>query len=416
MTYRTAIGVIICIFGTFLVGCAAGGGDDAECGDGLCEAGEDRLTCPQDCTAECGNQQCEAGETAQSCATDCYCGNGSCDPGEDPTSCAQDCVTAECGNGICESAAGETEASCPQDCSSSGCGDGTCSTTETTDSCPSDCYCGNGTCDYGEDENNCSDDCGSAATCGDGTCDPGETATNCPADCGTCGNGVCDSGENSTNCPEDCTGCTDPICDLYPQCGCNSGQKCTISGGARACMAAGTSQHGQICTGETDCAEGTACINTGATDAFCLQFCNTDADCTAQNGSRSKCLIELDDGTGSSIPGVKLCTIDCDPASSVSSCPSGYGCQLFYIDENEDSNPDEWFTDCADAGSVGTGGTCDGTSSLCTQGNMCYTTDSECLQYCVYPGGSCTMTGYSCVQLDPSYPAIVGANEYGVCY
>ncbi|MBN2561706.1 MAG: hypothetical protein JXQ75_12330, partial [Phycisphaerae bacterium] len=49
-------------------------GDAADCGNGVCEVGEDSTNCPQDC--ETGGP---------------VCGDGVCDAGEDSTNCPQDC-------------------------------------------------------------------------------------------------------------------------------------------------------------------------------------------------------------------------------------------------------------------------------------------------------------------------------------
>jgi hypothetical protein len=83
------------------------------CGDGMCEHGEDHVSCPADCcqvngsgsggcVAICDNGFCEVGEDHASCPADCcelgangacvsVCGNGVCEAGEDATTCAADC-------------------------------------------------------------------------------------------------------------------------------------------------------------------------------------------------------------------------------------------------------------------------------------------------------------------------------------
>ncbi len=44
-----------------------------QCGNGICETGENASSCPTDCkpAAQCGNGICETGENASSCPTDC---------------------------------------------------------------------------------------------------------------------------------------------------------------------------------------------------------------------------------------------------------------------------------------------------------------------------------------------------------
>lgn len=106
------------------------------CGDDVCDAdkGEDCVSCPDDCTcvAECGNDLCEAGEDPETCPEDCdteECGNDSCDDPETCDSCPEDCGDC-CGNDVCDEAFGETCADCPDDCPCPGCGDGVLQTAE----------------------------------------------------------------------------------------------------------------------------------------------------------------------------------------------------------------------------------------------------------------------------------------------
>jgi hypothetical protein len=301
------------------------------------------VNCPQDCATDCGNQQCDSDETIYSCSADCYCGNGTCDPGEDPSSCAQDCVTAQCGNGTCESAAGETEDNCPQDCIST--------------------------------------------SCGDGTCDPDEDATSCPDDCGN--------------------GCVHDTCDLYPQCGCQSGQKCTLDPAAeRACLTAGSTSAGGHCTAETDCAVGTICLPLSDTEGQCLSYCDPATGCSG--GAGSYC-VELQ-SNGTPIPGALVCTIDCNPADPSLACGSGFGCEIY-----EDSTTQDLFTDChGNVGAAQEGEPCDNTAEqYCAPELLCNSNDGLCYRWCV--NNSDCIGGGSCDTAAFTNPLIIGSTQYGVC-
>jgi hypothetical protein len=68
-----------------------GGGGDIVCGNGVCEIGEDALSCDEDCTV-CGDGQCTGNENALTCEEDCTtCGDGYCTGGEDSLNCSVDC-------------------------------------------------------------------------------------------------------------------------------------------------------------------------------------------------------------------------------------------------------------------------------------------------------------------------------------
>lgn len=394
-----------------LAACAAGG---ATCGDRTCDPGEDSFTCPTDCSPSvCGDLICTAGESTTTCPGDCYCGNGTCDLGENLSTCVADCGAAVCGDGVCAAGenqalcpgdcycgngscdTGETEQLCPADCGAGSCPDGTCQTTETTASCPGDCFCGNGSCDGGENVTLCSEDC-TEPTCGDGSCDaPLEDATNCPADCGE--------------------SCIDSVCDFWPQCGCQSGDKCTINDtDDRECLTAGSTPHAQLCAADADCVAGTICVGTSVQDLRCHQFCGSDADCPGSGGG-GVCIVTLEDSSSQTIPGATLCTTDCEPTStSPPACPTGWACHLQYVDANNDDIPEFFLTDCAnDAGSAVHGEYCDNVTALCAPGHFCYTTFNECIRTCRVLGSDCPV-GYSC-QAYTAPGAVVGTTEYGYC-
>jgi hypothetical protein len=70
-----------------------------ECGDGLCEEGEDTFGCPTDCAPPgptCGDGVCEGEEAYENCPDDCeapepVCGDGTCEGDEAPENCPDDC-------------------------------------------------------------------------------------------------------------------------------------------------------------------------------------------------------------------------------------------------------------------------------------------------------------------------------------
>jgi len=183
-----------------------------DCGNGVCDSGENCLSCAVDCISgntggfDCGNGVCEDGETCYTCPHDCNGGRGGedycCYGGKNSpgTSNAVSCKDRRCGvEGKCTSEESPLVSYC--------CGDGACNGKENELNCGIDeCknICGNGDCDVSEGENveTCSMDCHCNL---DGICDVWETLNGCPLDC-TCGNNVCNSdlGETVDNCMKDC--------------------------------------------------------------------------------------------------------------------------------------------------------------------------------------------------------------------
>lgn len=385
MTMRTLVVMGLLAMGAWLgASCAAGGGS-SDCGDGDCLGSETSDNCPEDCGPYCGDDTCDPGEDTVSCNTDCFCGNGTCDLGETELTCTLDCL----------------------------CGDGVCAGSETVANCGEDCYCGNGTCDDGESNTTCSTDC--TTFCGDGQCNGDETATSCPNDCGSsfCGDNNCDPGEDATSCPADCsTSCIDAVCDLYPQCGCNTGQKCSLSGSDRACLAAGSTAAGGLCTADTDCAAGTLCLgrNQDNSERQCMAYCDPDNQngCT---GLTSYCN-GLVDGNQITIPGAGVCSVTCQPHNPSSGCPAGWSCEVYTTTVTQVS-----FTDChADIGPGVYLDACDNTAGpFCASGYGCFNdgTPYHCYQWCTATS-SCD-GGLGC-DVDAFTPQIiVGGVTYGVC-
>lgn len=215
--------------------------------------------------------------------------------------------------------------------------------------------------------------------------------------------------DSGTPPPDTGPACSESPCRLVgPQCGCPVAQACYVDNtGTRGCARAGAAGEGQACGAGDNCQPGHLCV--GATgSAFCSRFCETDADCTG--GVDSICLFTLNDGAGGSVPGVKLCTNDCNPVTSAG-CPSGMGCGLYQ--EQEGLMRD--FTSCRDAGSSTTYQPC-ASSDDCAPGHFCGDAGAgnECIRFCRLPGGTECSSFEACNPFDPA-PIIDGA-ELGFCY
>ncbi|MCD6496989.1 MAG: hypothetical protein J7M25_01630 [Deltaproteobacteria bacterium] len=296
-----------------------------ECGNHVCEAGEDHSNCPADCSVGCGDDACSPteGETCGNCPGDCSCGETAC---KDFLTCLYQCQDQSCAATCHEQGCKEAqEASaqvmvcldqnCQSDCvnpSATGCascvgqscgafvggcyqttcpgtcGDGTCDSDEDHATCPQDCpLCGDGSCDPGEDSQSCPADC--TGTCGDGYCDETEDCSTCASDCGTCpstcGNGDCEAmmGESCASCPQDCT-CGDQTCSAVLQCmgNCNTDQACIDVCQEQGCYEAQTEVQAIYACILTNCAMQCVDPNSQACLMCMGQNCNAEAQACQQ--------------------------------------------------------------------------------------------------------------------------------------
>jgi hypothetical protein len=165
------------------------------CGDGVCNNNETRCTCPGDCGQPCQGKTCGAdpygcGQSCGSCAaglacvsgTSCVgCGDGSCNNGETKCTCPGDCGLA-CQGRTC----GADPFGCNQNC-------GTCAGGLTCVGGTSCVGCGDGACNNGETKCTCKADCGDPCAgkeCGDNGC--GGSCGSCSGILNYCkGNGNC---------------------------------------------------------------------------------------------------------------------------------------------------------------------------------------------------------------------------------
>jgi hypothetical protein len=206
--------------------------------------------------------------------------------------------------------------------------------------------------------------------------------------------------------------CETPCKLTSPQCGCASGQECTISAAMRVCQIAGTSVQGQACVGQDQCAAGLLCVGGGAT-GVCDMFCATDSDCSSLGGI---CGLTLSDGTPTgTIPNATLCSGNCNPTNA-GSCPvPGTGCQV----GQEPTGQMRWLTYCGSAGTRGSNKTCT-SSSDCLPGYGCLnggTSSDVCLQYCDASDPS-ACGGQLCSPLQDTttnMPIVVNGIALGAC-
>ena len=198
-------------------GCLSGGPPTPICGNGQCEQGESKQSCPKDCGGgitnnliECGKKYCpkqldqclnqkgcsEAVNCMTSCSSDsCYEKCASLGMGKALQQFAQCAGQAGCfgggttqpvcGNGQCEP--GESQQNCPKDCGGGNTGSckGQCGKFIEGSSCQCDDQCQQYNDCCGDYKELCSGP-NPGPVCGNGICQPPvETSQNCPKDCGS---------------------------------------------------------------------------------------------------------------------------------------------------------------------------------------------------------------------------------------
>jgi hypothetical protein len=201
--------------------------------------------------------------------------------------------------------------------------------------------------------------------------------------------------------------CAETPCKLVaPQCGCASGESCTIDGtasGTRLCVPAGSVAIGGQCMGGSTCAPGGFCIYASATIATCVEFCASDSDCTAPGGL---CAVTLNSSSGQ-IPNVTLCSENCDPTTNVGCPVTGMACQVL----QESTGLKRSYTRCGAAGTGTQGASCMSTST-CAPTYGCFSINSNpstCVKYCKVGGAACPGTA-TC-----SPVGTIGSTGYGIC-
>ncbi len=222
------------------------------------------------------------------------------------------------------------------------------------------------------------------------------------------------SGGDSTTSSQTVTtgpGCVEDPCKLVdPQCGCAVGSQCTLDGaGERVCVESGTVPVGQPCDDVATCSAGGICVGYAGIQNTCAAFCDDDSQCEPPGGL---CVLTLDDGTGTPLPGVALCSENCDLPSSAGCSLGGTACQLGLTDA------DKPFTVCGPTG-AGIYQTICADTSECAPGFACLPTtnnDDRCFAWCKV-GSSCADAALTCTALEitTGVPLTIGADTFGVC-
>lgn len=218
------------------------------------------------------------------------------------------------------------------------------------------------------------------------------------------GDGLAGDGTNSTS---DGNNCAMEPCSLFPQCGCSAIEACDLNDTStgNACRGASGGMDGTGCVAPTACAAGYTCGYYGNTGS-CMKFCAADTDCV---GPRSLCTNLLADGTGNPIPGVKLCSSNCDPmAASDGLCPATWSCDVY------STTDPRYYADCRPTGS-GTQGAACSESALCAAGLTCVSLGSamQCAKICSPPSNDGCPAATTCSAYSP--PLVIAGVQYGVC-
>lgn len=200
--------------------------------------------------------------------------------------------------------------------------------------------------------------------------------------------------------------CESPCKLVAPQCGCAAGEGCTLDNtGARVCQTAGGVAPGGNCSSD-DCAPGGICLGTTPTTPTCGKFCATDAQCAAPGGL---CVVGLNDGSGNPIPGVMLCSENCNPTTN-SGCVAGTGCTF----GQEEAGQMRFFTLCRGIGSGTQGAACTVNADCAATYGCINTGTKQCMKYCTVGstcagGAACSPISINGVDID------IGGVQYGIC-
>lgn len=174
-------------------------------------------------------------------------------------------------------------------------------------------------------------------------------------------------------------------CDPAPQCGCDDGEKCDVTGehGQTSCGPAGSVDELEECAASKDCKIGFVCTTTG-----CRRYCDGPGDQVClPNGACQRIVIGK---SNMDAPGLFVCTRRCDPTSPYTAngpfaaCGAGQRCE-----PAPDGN-----SDCFEGGGTGRqGASCNDSATAdnkaCAPGFTCVMPRLTCEQYCKVAANDC---------------------------
>jgi hypothetical protein len=218
----------------------------------------------------------------------------------------------------------------------------------------------------------------------------------------------------------DAAACSGEPCSILEQCGCEETPTTPVcdldlqqlSSGATACRPIrNPGDETSACTRPDQCAGGFVCAG-----FRCQRYCDDDDDCPGAGGLCILPLLSMNEP----IPGVTLCTTDCDPTALVNpTCPPSWACHLYV----EGGGAQRWLTNCDRQPATGgeLGATCTSDTG-CNAGLDCFNSGdgngSTCHPNCRCPGGDCDAAvcpeGTATSHANPM--AFVGPDVYGVCF
>ena len=193
------------------------------------------------------------------------------------------------------------------------------------------------------------------------------------------------------------------VCTPATASGCSANQACVLSclssgDPATMCVAAGAKQPGDVCTSNSDCAQGSQCYNRGCGVSVCRRYCTANAQCPTGGSCANDVSCPNAPKTGA-----KLCSQPCDPRGTAQTgCATGLRCFVL-----PGEVPD---CECPAAQRTGVDGTTCVNTGDCGPGLICITKGtSVCRPICRLDQPTTCQQGRTCQRLTNPDHLIFGA-------